>query len=248
MKLGKLAPKWHPHTLSLAKYLAPDLLPDAAAKVYREYKTPAVAMQLFGNDRYGDCVFAMFANFLILATVHTGTIVIPSLADVLKGYSDVTGFDPATGANDNGTVMTEALEYMRNVGMAGHKILGWAKIDHHNIVHRRLGVQLFGATLVGVSFPASAMTQFGNNQPWHVDSGSTIEGGHAILHPGYGATGDDYVTWGKWDQKAASSWSLEYVDEEYVAITEDWIDKVTGKTPGGLDLATLQTDLKTLTA
>jgi hypothetical protein len=255
MKLGKLAPAFHPKTLSFAKYLvtphinglgiakrwnAPGLSP--ASKVYREYKTPIEAMQMYGNDRYGCCVWAMVADFLILTTVHTGNVVIPTLADVLGAYSAVTGFDPTTGANDNGTSMTAAFAYLQSTGIAGHKILAWAQIDHTNLIHRRLGVDLFGATCTGVQLPDTAQTQFAAGQSWEVSNGQ-IEGGHAILHPGYGSLGDDYVTWAKWDQKASAAWSSQYVDEEYVLITEDWFNQVTKLTPGGLDLKTLEADL-----
>lgn len=244
MKLGKLAPKHNPRSLPFGKYLT-GVLPSPAEKVFREYKTPDNAKLMYGNDQWGDCVWAMSANAIILATCHTGNVVIPTLEDVLGGYSAVTGFDPKTGANDNGTAITDALEYLRTTGMAGHKILAWAKIDHTNLLHRQLGVDLFGCTLVGVQLPASAQDQFSNNQPW--EAGNTnIEGGHAILHPGYGSEGDDYVTWAKWDQKASAAWSAQYVDEEYVIITEDWINQVTQKTPGGLDLATLEADIKLL--
>ncbi len=125
--------------------------------------------------------------------------------------------------------MTDVLEYMRTTGLAGHKILGWAQIDHTNRQHRQLGVDFFGCTLVGVNFPGSAMDQFSSQTPWEVTN-SDLEGGHAILHPGYGAAGDDYVTWARWDQKASNAWSYAYVDEEYVCITPDWFD-VIGKTP-----------------
>lgn len=250
LRLGKLAPKSNPKTLDFARYLSsPDIaLPEPVAKVYREYKTPDLAKQMYGNDQYGDCVWAMLANFVILTTVHTGTIVIPTVEEVLKGYSDVTGFDPTTGANDNGTAITDALAYMQSTGLAGHKILAWAQIDHSNLQHRQLGAQLFGATLVGVQLPSSAMDQFNAGSNWEVDPESQIEGGHAILRPGYGSEGDDYVTWAKWDQKASSDWSAQYVDEEYVAITNDWFNLMTQHTPGGLDLATLEQDLKALTA
>lgn len=247
MKLGKLAPKHNPKTLPFQRYVT-GALPDPARKVYREYKTPADAMQMYGNDQYGDCVWAMLANILILMTVHTGEIVIPTDADVLGAYSAVTGFDPATGANDNGTAITDALDYMRTTGMSGHKILAWAQIDHTNLLHRDLGVDLFGATLVGVQLPMSAQRQFSNGQSWEVIDGDEIEGGHAILHPGYGSMGGDYVTWAKWNQKASSIWEQTYIDEEYVIITEDWLNHVTQTTPGGLDLATLENDMKSISA
>jgi hypothetical protein len=136
----------------MAKYFDA-LLPQPHTKVYREYATPASAKQMFGNDRYGDCVWAMMANKIIHDTVHAGAIVIPTLEQVLEAYAAVTGFNPQTGANDNGTVMVEALAYMQSIGLAGHKILGWGQIDHTNRLHRKLGCDFFGSTLVGVNFP-----------------------------------------------------------------------------------------------
>ena len=245
MKLGKLAPQDHPKTLLFSKYATGEL-PEPSAKVYREYKVPLAAKQFFGNSWCGDCVWAALANAIILMTSHTGKIVIPTITDVLKGYSDVTGFDPKTNKNDNGTVFTDALAYMQTTGIAGHKILAWAKIDHTNLQHRRLAVDLFGCTLVGVQLPGQAQTQFAQNKPWEVVPKDHNEGGHAILHPGYGSEGGDYVSWARWDQKASSAWESTYIDEEYVVISENWINQATQKTPGGLDLAALEADIKLL--
>lgn len=253
MKLGKLAPKANSKTLDFAKYLTGGL-PDPAEKVYREYKTPEAAKSFFGNDTVGDCTFAGAANGIILMTCHTGTVVIPTLAQVLGGYSAVTGYDPSkTDSNgnnptDNGAAMTDVLAYLQSTGLAGHKILGWAQIDHTNLVHRKIAVDLFGFTYVGVNLPSKAQDQFSAGQPWEVVPGDSIEGGHCILHPGYGSEGDDYVTWARWDQKASAEWSRTYIDEEYVIVSDLWINQATQKTPGGIDLPTLQADLKLLAA
>lgn len=245
-RLGRLPKRYHPNTLRAAKYFH-SLLPSPATKVYREYKVPDNAKQTFGNDKYGDCVWAMLANFIILTSCHTDPVtIIPTEEQVLEAYAAVTGFDPTTGANDNGTVMTDALEYMRTTGLDGQKILGWAQIDHTNLAHRQLGVDLFGATLVGVNFPASAMDQFNSGLNWELVKDSPLDGGHAIIHPGYGRQGDDYGTWAKWDQKASAAWSYAYIDEEYVAILPSWFDLNSGKTPGELDVNALWADLKAL--
>jgi hypothetical protein len=248
MKLGKLKPKFHYKTIPFNRIVKAGTLPSPATKVYREYKTPPEAMQMFGNDQYGDCTCAAIANMIILATVHTGTVVIPTLEEVLAVYSAVTGFQagPPT-VNDNGAAMTDILAYMQSTGMGGHKILGWSQIDHTNLAHRQLGVDWFAATYTGVQLPAAAQDQFSAGQPWEVTD-SPIEGGHAILHPGYGSEGGDYVTWAKWDQKASSAWETAYIDEEYVIITEDWFNQVTKLTPGGLDLATLEAELTAIAA
>jgi hypothetical protein len=247
MKLGKLPPKVHPMTLPFAKYLTGEL-PSPAAKVFREYKVPPQAMQMYGNDQYGDCTCAGGANLLILTSCHTGTVVVPTLKQVLDMYTAVTGFDQATGANDNGAAMTDVLEYLRTTGIAGHKILAWAKIDHTNPVHRRLAVDLFGGTYVGVNLPASAQNQFvdGKQCSWEVVPNSEIEGGHCIIRPGYGSEGGDYVSWANWFIKASTAWENMYLDEEYVIVTQDWINKATNKTPDGIDLSVLLADLKLL--
>jgi hypothetical protein len=223
MKYGRLPKQEHPNTLRMAKYFETLTLPSPHEKVYREYKTPPEAKLMFGNDRYGDCVWAMFANKIIHDSIHAGVVIIPTLEQVLEAYAAVTGFNPQTGANDNGTVMVEALAYMQSTGIAGHKILGWGQIDHTNRVHRNLGCDFFGSTLVGVNFPDSAMNQFAQNRSWELVS-SQLDGGHAILRPGYGAAGDDYATWARWDQKASAAWSYAYVDEEYICITPEWFD------------------------
>lgn len=225
MKYGRLPKQKHPKTLRMAKYFNAITLLDPHEKVYREYATPPEAKQMFGNDSYGDCVWAMLANKIIHDSVHAGALFIPTLEQVLEGYSAVTGFDPKTGVNDNGTVVVDALNYMQTTGIAGRKILGWGQIDHTNRVHRNLGVDFFGCTLVGVNFPDSAMAEFNMGKSWDAVDGN-VEGGHAILHPGYGAAGDDYVSWSRWDQKASNAWSYAYVDEEYIVITPDWFDVV----------------------
>jgi hypothetical protein len=245
MKTGKLDPKHHPKTLMFSKYAA-GVLPIPAAKVFREYKVPDAAKQMFGNDSIGDCTCAGAANLLILMTCHTGEVVIPSLDEVIGLYSAVTGYVPGDDSTDNGAAMTDVLAYLQSTGLAGHKILAWAQIDHTNLAHRQLGVDLFGATYVGVQLPASAQKQFSKGQSWEVVKHDSIEGGHAIIHPGYGLEGGDYVTWAKWDQKASSAWESAYIDEEYVLITEDWLNQATKQTPGGIDLPTLQADIALL--
>lgn len=246
MKLGRLPKKVHPKTLRLSRYLSASLLPAPHARVFREYKTPDEAKQFFGNDQHGDCVWAMMANQGILASCHAGSVIIPTRDQVLEAYAAVTGFDPATGANDNGTVVTDALAYMQSTGLAGRKILGWAQIDHTNLVHRQIGCDLFGCTLVGVNFPSSAQNQFDSGAPFELDPAAFIEGGHAILRPGYGSLGDDYVTWAKWDQKASAAWSYAYVDEEYVVIDQVWLDYLNGRNIPGFDVNSLWADLKAL--
>src|SRR5580700_3718073 len=108
---------------------------------------------MMGNDKVGDCTCAAIGHFVMLATAHTGELVTPSQQDVLAVYSAATGYDPATGANDNGAAITAILEYWRTTGIAGHKILAWASINPANIVEVKQGIQLFGGVDIGMQLP-----------------------------------------------------------------------------------------------
>jgi hypothetical protein len=243
-KLGLGPKKLHRLTLDFNDYVAADALPPPPEKAFFEYKIDPSKIQMFGNDQYGDCVFADIAHAIMLFTAHSGKMFTPTLADILAAYGAVTGFDPATGANDNGTSWTDALAYWQSTGVAGHKILGWASIDPKNVLHRKLGVYLFLATHLGVQFPAIGQTQFAAGQTWDVapnDGG--IEGGHAILQSGYGSAGMNVESWGKGDQKASNAWDAAYTDECYIVLTEDIIDAASGLSYTGFDLAALTADL-----
>ncbi|MGA2557982.1 MAG: hypothetical protein ABSG04_17065 [Verrucomicrobiota bacterium] len=257
-KLGRLPVKPHPKTLMFAKYVLPGAarlasLPGAAArKVYREYKTPDAAKQMFGNDKYGDCTCAAAANKFILDSCHTGKVIIPTTDEVLALYSAVTGFNKNDSSTDQGAAMTDVLAYLQATGMTiggqVHKILGWAQIDIANLEHRRLACQIFDGTYVGVNLPASAQDQFVDGQECHFEvvADSPNDGGHSMFRPGYGALGSAYVTWANWYVKASAAWEQAFVDEDYAIITPEWFEQATQKTPGGLDLATLQADLEAI--
>lgn len=249
-KLGKLEPKPHRNTLSFAKYLTP-ILPIPPFRINREYEILGPDWGMFGNDTIGDCTCAAVAHLVMQFTKAAGSLVTPKLADVIGMYSAVSGYDPVTGENDNGAAMTDVLARWQSVGLSGHKILGWAAIDPQNVTHRRLGVWLFGGVFTGAQLPAIAQSQFTAQVPWEavVDDGG-IEGGHAFPETGYesdwisgGGPYSNYATWGYGWQKASNAWDQKYLDEAYVVITEDFINRLTDRTPAGFSLLNLKADL-----
>lgn len=246
MKLGKHAPKKNLKTLLFSKYLRAEAPPPPPNKVFREYKISD--WKLFGNDSAGDCTCAAAAHMLMLTSSHTGRMIVPELEDVIGMYTAISGYDPATGANDDGAAITDVLDYWQTTGLAGHKILGWAKIDHTSLVERHQGIYIFGANDIGVQLPTNAQDQFSAVETWDVaEKDGGIEGGHCILEPGYGREGSSFVTWGA-NQKASNEWSAKYVDEAYVVIDKSWINEASGLAPNSLDLDTLRKDLASLRA
>jgi hypothetical protein len=247
MKLGKLAPKPHYKTIPFAAFLKDTSLPVPPEKSFWEYKIPPETIGMFGNDQYGDCTCAEIAHHLMLLTAHTGTMVVPTDAEVLALYALASpGFDPSTDANDNGAAITDVLNLWQTVGLAGHKIDGWAAIDPTNYAHRNLATYLFGGCSVGVQLPNGAQDQFSAGQRWSVVPGDSIEGGHCIMESGYGSAGRNFETWGKGDQKATNDWDKAYVDEVYVPLTHDWIDAASGVSPTALNYGALQDALAAL--
>lgn len=246
-KLGKLAPKYNPKTLKFTKYLSP-AIPSPPEKVYREYKIADADWGMFGNDTVGDCTCAAIAHMLMLFTAHTGKIVVPTLDDVIKLYTAVSGYIPGDDSTDNGTAITDVLNYWQTFGLAGHKILGWAQINNGSTLRRAQGVWLFGALDVGVQLPDSAEDQFAQGKDFEIVPKAKIVGGHSIIQPGYGHLGDDFVTWGKGYQKASRQWTNRYMDEAYIVITEDWINEASGLAPNGFNIDELRADLKAIAA
>jgi hypothetical protein len=204
---------------------------------------------MYGNDRYGDCVWAMIGHLIEAWTTYgQGKTVTVDEAALLKGYSAVTGFNPADPSTDRGTVIADALSYWRKTGIAGHKILAYAQVDHTNRAEVDAALSIFGGLCLGVRFPASAMDQFNTHQAWHVvnpDGG--IEGGHAVHHGYYQTSAQDerVVTWGA-VQTMTDDWWNRYVEEAWVVITPEWLSAA-GTSPGGVDLQGLGDDFARLT-
>jgi hypothetical protein len=247
-KFGKNAPKKHPNTLRLSKYTGPliPISPTAPRKVFREYKVPPGQWGMLGNDVAGNCTICACAHMLMNETVHTGTIVVPTLAEVMATYSAISGYDPITGANDNGCAMSDVMEYWRTHGLSGHKILAWAQVDYQNFWHVKQAIWLFGGLDIGVNLPQSAMDQFSNGQFWDiVPNDGGIIGGHAIPLFGYGSQGTNCITWGQ-RQGMTWEWFSRYVDEAYVVISSSWFNEITKQTPSGFDIAVLENDLKSI--
>jgi hypothetical protein len=246
MKLGKLAPKFNPKTLLFKKYLKS--LPEPTSQSWT-YKVPSNGWSMFGNDEYGDCTCASPAHMIMEGSALTGRIHVPTLGEVLAMYEAICpGFDPVTDANDNGAAITDALNYMQTTGLGSHKILGWVGIDYSNIDEVKQAIYCFGHVTLGVQLPASAMDQFSAGQPWTVvnpDGG--IVGGHCIPLFGYDPDITTCVTWAK-AQAMTWEWFAQYCDEAYAAVTQDWVDGVTGNAPNTLNVKALLADLPALAA
>jgi len=243
MKLGKLPPKFHPKTLLLEKYTTPTALPPPPKKTYWEYKVRPDSWPMYANDRIGDCTVAAIAHMIQNFTAHSGGMVTPLEDEVVSTYSHLSGYDPKTGANDNGLAIVDVLNFWRTTGLSGSRIVGWAKVDHTSLDAVRQAIWLFGGVDVGANLPLNSESQFENREVWHVDSRNDDPiGGHSFPLFGYGRDGFTGNTWGQL-QSMLVSWFEKYVDEAYAVVTPDWIVRATSLSPSGLNLDELLRDL-----
>jgi hypothetical protein len=204
--------------------------------------------EYFANDQLGDCTCAAIAHMLMLVTAHTGTMVVPTLDDVITAYSAVSGYDPKTGLNDNGADIPTVLEYWRVTGIAGHKILGWGNVNAANLDDVKRAIWIFGGVDVGIEVYETDMQQFNSGQPWSLTpQDGALLGRHSVPHFGYGHEGTNCISWAQ-RQGMIWNWFLKRVVECYAVITQDWLNQATKLTPSGFDLAALEADLPKLVA
>jgi len=210
------------------------------------------AWNMAANDRAGCCTCSG-AGHMVTQTEHYGQAkdVTIADADTLKMYTALSGYNPKTGANDDGASLQDALNYWRKTGLAGYKIEAFAQIDASNLDLVRACISIFGAVYTGFNFPAGAMDQFDAGKPWTVPTtkaGQKVDGGHCVPFMAYDPTGFTCVTWGK-AQKLDLAFYQKYFAPEndvWVAIDTDWLTR-TGNSPDGLDVATLNADYAALT-
>lgn len=253
LRLGKKPPKHDKRTLKLANYLnlaqLPPL-PNSAAW------SPAVLANggypMFKNNVWGCCAIAGPAHLIQTWTANAGSIVTPTDADVLRAYSDVAGFDPeltdAYGNNptDTGCNLLDVLNYWRKVGIAGHKIGGYVKINHCSVTEMQYAVALFGGALIGVALPDSVVDGDLIAARWDdgVHDAPNPNNGHCVVFSGYDA-GWEAETWGA-VKDMGYGFGARFIDESFAVFSPEWLN-AGGKCPAGLDAVALLADLEAIT-
>lgn len=249
LKLGKQGARHDPRTLLLASYITSTLpTPPATCDLTTKIKS----WGMMENDQIGDCTCAAAGHLLMEWTANAGKkMFTPTDKQVVAAYSAITGYNPATGANDNGAVEIDVLNYWRQSGIASHKIGAYVALEPSNHNHIMDSVFIFEGCYIGLQLPISAQAQVQNHQPWSVPPGGTTGdgakgswGGHAVPVVAYDSRGVTVVTWGALQMLTWSFWEA-YCDEAYAILSTD---SLTGKktTPAGFTMQQLQSDLADL--
>ena len=70
-----------------------------------------------GNDKIGDCTCAAAGHLIMEWTsLAQPKMFTPTDPQIVAAYSAITGYNPKTGANDNGAAELDVLNYWRKTG------------------------------------------------------------------------------------------------------------------------------------
>lgn len=248
-RLGRLKTKLSRRTLRLADYL-PTLPQFPAGFDWTSKVTQPWGMM--ANDSIGDCTCAAAGHLIMSWLADNGIQVAPAVSQIIAAYSAITGYNPTTGANDNGAGEVDVLDYWRTPGIAGHKIGAYVYIDPTNIDHIKFAIWAFGGVYLGAALPsnfqgAAAWTRPANISEPGAQPGSW--GGHAIPGLAYDAQGLTVITWGAPLKADWGLFSADYpvFEEAYAILSPDFING-TKPAPSGFDMASLVADLKAVTS
>lgn len=202
---------------------------------------------MYLNDKIGDCTCAGAGHLIqALTTYGPGATVTVADADVLSAYEALSGYNPSTGANDNGANEQDVLSYWEKTGIGGHHITAFASVNVADEAEMRVAMRWFGGVYIGVNVPQSAQDQFSNGQPWAYDASAdnSILGGHAIVIQEWDTEYLRVVTWGQL-QPVTWEWMAHFGEEAWVVVTPDFLE-ANGLEGSGISAAQLVADFKNL--
>lgn len=244
MKYGRLAPHpedTHPR-VKLADHLT--ILPSDVPAVV-DYASKVPSWPVYLNDKIGDCTCAGVGHMIQAWTAYAGTEVTLPSSDILKMYEVLSGYNPRTGANDNGCVEQDVLQYLADTGAGGHKITAFAQVDAGNRAEMKAALYLFGSVYLGINCPESAQEDFAAGQPWDYVPGSPVDGGHCIVMQYMDDSVSKIVSWGSLIEMTDAFWE-HYGEEAWVIVTQDFTGK-NGMSPAGLNLQAMLTEFHEIT-
>ena len=234
-KLGKLPAR---HDARTYKLTAPIKRPDISVPAEWDW-SKGIRYDMSGNNIYGCCAFASRTAMLLTWTTLAQGPIRLNTAETLADYAQATGFNPKTGANDNGTILLDALNMWRREGFnrdtqTRDYLTAYAAIDHKDHDAVRRAIYVLGGVYLGIQVPKYLMELEGD---WAYEPGAdwTLVGGHCIAALGYDSFGPRIFTWGSTRRMSWELWDA-IVDEAYGLISrEDWLTRH-GKTTIGLDV------------
>lgn len=199
-----------------------------------------------GFQGCGDCAWAGPAHEVMESCKNAGRAV-PAFSGktVVDQYSKYSGYDPQSGANDNGSNVRDVLTWRQKTGLLDdsgtpHKIGTYVALEPGNLDQLWEALYLFDVIGIGLQFPVSAMDQLNAGQMWSVVPGAKIEGGHYVPIVGHPTPGVwTCITWGQ-RQTMTTQFLQTYCDEAWAWLDPERYSQATGNSPQGFSPSQLQ--------
>lgn len=243
-KKGKPRARKDPRNLNIASYLS---LKEIGIPLAHDWtRTLKTAWGALGNNTLENCTCAAAGHMIKCWTANANSEFEITEEAIIHTYITLSNYDPVTGANNEGVYMLDALKYWRKTGIDKHRIRIFAALPEDQRETVKAAIYLFGGIYVGLLLPLSCRDQ----EIWAVKPGGLTGdnepesyGGHAVAILAYDEEHLTCVTLGKEKKMTWEFWEA-YNDEAYAIITDDFLRG--GKTPLGLDMDTMEQDLKNL--
>jgi hypothetical protein len=252
VKLGRHAPvSLGPH-LRLSRYLTARLPPAPSSADYSADALPSLR-DIMGNDTLGDCVIASANHVQGVVTGNAGALVQATLADIIKQYSAIGGFDPNNPiATDQGCDEVTALNwYVANGFADGVKPLGWVYIDGANADEVKSAISLFEHLIICTGLPDSWVSPFpsGDGFTWGASTPDP-NNGHSYMAVGYDTRGARIDTWGLFGTQTYAALAQCSTTPTgggcYCILTPEMLTKGATKAPNGVAWSDLISDFDSL--
>lgn len=178
-----------------------------------------------GNDRYGCCAFSGIVRIMQNNAARKGRTLDITDDDVVKAYLD------STGGADVGQMPINALNYMRSIGIKGHKVLAYARVSDRDVYERQSALTTFGSLYVGAGLPArldddrDLRWELTPREKRTANDAPRSLGGHAYPIFGF-QRGEEFAV--PWDQEVVevSDWTEQYREETWVLVDNQETDQL----------------------
>jgi len=236
-RTGKQEYEHDPHTLMLGDFLAEDIVYPVPFDF--DHNRRPFPTNVWGNDAYGDCVFAGRANNLLrLERVETRNTVPLTDQQVVDEYKLRTGCQTPGDAKDRGYSVIQALREWRHgwelhfpdtkVTERTYSIAAFGELNPGDVKQLRTAIYLLHGIQMGIWLPLTALDQLqtaikqGRPCTWDYVPDNPRNrpgtwGGHLIYSKRYDEDRIWCLTWGM-EVAMTTSFTDHYADEAWGVI------------------------------
>lgn len=251
---GRKRPPAHLRTgyRTMARYMA--ALPTPPVSFDYASLCATAEANILANDTLGDCTSAGAGHLIDIFTAGGGSPVSITAAEAIAFYSQSTGYVPGDPSTDQGgdevTVLT-SWQQKGYDGKGGHAIAGFVAVDPTNQAQLNAACYYLGGLYFGLELPDTYVNPFpsANGFVWGTGTPDP-NNGHCIVGVGASPQGILINSWGLIGTLTYAAIAELCSDanggQVFAVVSPEWVNKMKGDSPSGLDWAQLVADFDAL--